>query len=153
MFLNLQALSNTYFLDVNNWNSKQGPPLNEARYGHDCATASYNGDVHVFVVGGRRNSDDYLDSMEVFNVMEERWIEDFRSTKLPVPLDSLQVVEGNSPDFLVYVVGGDSNDVPIPTIYGLSKNKQWEKIGDLKTKRYSHATINIGQYEIHCQSK
>ena len=67
----------------------------------------------------------------------------------------LQVVHANSPDFLVYVVGGaDSNDDSVSTIYGLSKNKQWEKIGDLKTKRYWHATVNIASNDIPgCPSK
>ena len=153
MFLNLQISRNTKYIDMNGWNSKQGPPLNEARRYHGCATASYKGAVHVFVVGGYNGN--RLDSMEVFNVKEERWIEDFRSTKLPVPLDSLQVVQAHSPDFLVYAVGGVSNDIlVVSTIYGLSRNKQWEKIGDLKTKRYWHATVNIASNDIPgCPSK
>ena len=71
MFLNLQRSSNTKFIDVNSWSSKQGPPMNEARSYHGCATASYKGAVHVFVVGGRNENYDRLDSMEVFNVKEE----------------------------------------------------------------------------------
>ena len=153
MFLNLQRSSNTKFIDVNSWSSKQGPSMNEARINHGCATASYKGAVHVFVVGGYNRN--YLDSMEVFNVKEERWIEDFRSTKLPVPLYGLQIVQANSPDFLVYAVGGiDSKYDPVSTIYGLNKNKQWEKIGNLGTERYDHATINSGLNAIPgCPSK
>ena len=129
--------------------------MNEARSSHGCATASYNGAVHVFVVGGfKGNYNERFDSMEVFNVMEERWIDDFRSTKLPVPLSTLQVVHAHSPDFLVYAVGGmDSNGNTVSTIHGLNKDKQWEKIGDLKTKRESHSTVNIGSNPIHCQSE
>ena len=152
MFLNLQWSRNTHYLNVNNWKSKQGPPMNEVRRLHGCATASYKGVAHVFVVGGYNGNK--LDSMEVFNVKDKRWIDDFRSTKLTVPLTRLQVVHANSPDFLVYAVGGrDSNYDPVSTIYGLRKNKQWEKIGDLKTKRSNHATINIETNPIPCQSK
>ena len=154
MFLNLQALSNTKYIDVNSWSSKQGPPMNEARYDHGCATASYKDEVHVFVVGGT-NENGYSDSMEVFNVMEEKWINDFQNTILPVPLYDLQVVPAHSPEYFVYTVGGaDLNGNSISTIYGLNKNKQWEKIGDLKTKRFGHATVNYASNDIpKCQCK
>ena len=127
--------------------------MNKSRRLHGCATASYKGSVHVFVVGGWNGNK--LDSMEVFNVKEERWIDDFRNSKLPVPLSGLQVVRANSPNFLVYAVGGqDFNYKTVSTIYGLNNKKQWEKIGDLNTKRYSHATVNVGSNEIQgCQSK
>ena len=154
-FFDLKYSSNTKYIDVNNWSSKQGPPMNEAKRDHGCATASYKGAAHVFVVGGYNGNYESLDSMEVFNVTEERWIDDFRSTKLPFPLAYLQVVHANSPDFLVYAVGGrDSNLSPVSTIYGLNKHKQWKKIGDLKTKRNTHATINSGLNAIPgCPSK
>lgn len=134
--------------------SAQGPFMNEARFAHGCATASYNGSLHVFVVGGKQKGENRLSSMEVFNINEERWIDDFRSSNLPVPLSHFQVVQANSPKYFVYAVGGRAPNHPnqVSTIYGLNYSKQWEKIGDLESKRYSHATINIGSHDIpDCQ--
>ena len=146
----LQISNRTTFLNTNTWDSVPGPPMNTARSLHGCATASYNGSLHVFVVGGMNDSSDNhapsLDTIEVFNVNKEKWIKDFRTTKLPQPLEGHQVVQASSPNFFVYAVGGSNQGVTFSsTIYGLDRSKQWEKIGDLDTERYFHATINIGQ--------
>ena len=139
---------------MNNGNSVHGPPMNEARINHGCATANYNGSDHVFVVGGMGDRIPELDSMEVFNVNEGKWIDAFRSANLPVPLSFPQVVEANSPNYIVYAVGGYGPYGSVSTIYGLNYSKQWEKIGNLDIVRSSHATINIKSDEIQgCQSK
>ena len=127
-----------------------------ARFGHGCATTSYRGSVHVFVVGGKESGYLGLDSMEVFSINEERWINDFYLKRLPEPLYFLQVVEAHSPDFLVYTVGGyDSGyNSPVSTMYGLTNNKRWVEIGDLKTRRSQHATISVESNDFQgCQSK
>ena len=116
--------------------------MNTARRLHGCATASYNGSLHVFVVGGIHVK--FLDTIEVFNVNKEKWIDVFRSTKLLFPLAGHQVVRASSPNFFVYAVGGWNTSSSLSTIYGLDRSKQWKKIGDLDTERYFHATINIG---------
>ena len=116
--------------------------MNTARRLHGCATASYNGSLHVFVVGGIHVK--FLDTIEVFNVNKEKWINDFRATKLPQPLEGHQVVQASSPKFFVYAVGGSNISYSSSTIYGLNSSKEWERIGDLDTERYFHATINIG---------
>ena len=128
---------------MNDGNSVHGPPMNEARYRHGCATAYYNGSDHVFVVGGYgpwgEGGYSIFDSMEVFNVNEGKWINAFQSANLPVPLANLQVVEAKSPNYFVYAVGGLKKftvDSSVSTIYGLNYRKQWEKIGLLLGVEY-----------------
>lgn len=143
---------------MNDGNSVHGPPMNEARINHGCATANYKGSDHVFVVGGDgpRGEVGYstFDSLEVFNVNKGKWINAFRSANLPVPLASLQVVEAKSPNYLVYAVGGLGFEGIVSTIYGLNYSKQWEKIGNLANIRCAHTTINMGSSDIPgCQGK
>ena len=139
---------------MNHGNSVRGPPMKEARYVHGCATAHYNGSDHVFVVGGEGHWGSKFDSIEVFNVNEGKWIDAFRSANLPVPLAFPQVVEANSANYFVYAVGGRGNLGGVSTIYGLNYSKQWEKIGNLATKRFYHTTINMGSNDIPgCQGK
>ena len=116
--------------------------MNQARYWHGCATTSYKGIKSVFAVGGYDENYNKLDSFEILNVKENKWTS--QSSKLPKKLYGLQVVPANSPQYLLYVVGGaDENWNPQSEIYGLTKNLKWEKLGNLSIGRYSHASVSI----------
>ena len=115
--------------------------MNQARRSHGCAKASMNGLDNVISVGGIDENFDTLDSLETFKVKENKWIR--QSSKLPIPLYGLQAIRANSPQYLVYVTGGQNSNGYQPTIYGLRYNLKWILIGNLTTKRSYHSSVNL----------
>ena len=114
--------------------------MNRARQNHGCSVANFKGSLTVFVVGGW-NGNDYIDSVEVFNVKDDKW-KTF-SSKLPVPLYDLQVVPARCLKYHMYAVGGIGDWGVKTTIYGLNKNEEWEHVDDLQHARQKHSTINM----------
>ena len=118
-----------------------GPLMNQARRSHGCAKASMNGIDNVISVGGIDENFNSLDSLETFKVKDNKWIR--QSTKLPMPLFGLQAIRANSPQYLVYVTGGQNSNGYQPIIYGLRYNMRWILIGNLTIKRSFHASFNV----------
>ena len=116
--------------------------MNQARRSHGCAKASMNGLDNVISVGGIDENFNTLDSLETFKVKENKWIR--QSSKLPIPLYGLQAIRANSPQYLVYVTGGQNSNGYQPTIHGLRYNLKWTLIGNLTTKRSYHSSVNLG---------
>ena len=115
--------------------------MKQARNGHGCALANFKGSMAVFVVGGYSYGN-YLDSVEVLNLKENKW--KALSSRLPFPLGSLKVVAARSPMYHIYAVGGKKGKrEPVATIYGMNKSEKWDHVGDLKLARWGHSTINM----------
>lgn len=116
--------------------------MNQARSFHGCATTTVNGEQQIIVAGGYDENDNTLDSVEKFNLKENRWT--LHSSKLPRAIVGLQLVHAHSPKYLVYAIGGtDKNGNKQATIYGLRKNMNWTLVGNLTSKRPFHASVNV----------
>ena len=115
--------------------------MNQARYTHGCTVANFKGSLTVFVAGGYTYDGGYLDSVEVLDLKDDQW--KTLPSKLPVPLDNLQVLSARSLKYHIYAVGGYSNQGVVATIYGLNKSEEWEHVDDLKQARSHHSTINM----------
>ena len=116
--------------------------MNKARKVHGCARSSINGEQQIIVAGGIDEYGDRLDTFETLSIKDNEW--KLHSSKLPTALAYLQLVHGNSPDYLVYAIGGsDKNYNPQATIYGLRTNMTWTLVGNLISKREYHASVNV----------
>ena len=114
--------------------------MNEIRRWHGCTTTTSGNSKVVLVVGGY-DENNYLDTMEMYDPLKNEW--KLKSTRLPLPLYGLQVVNSHSLNYLAYAIGGDGNVDYQTAIYGLSRTEKWELVGNLKQKRYIHASLNI----------
>ena len=118
--------------------------MNEKREGHGCVMSTYNGSDSVFVVGGRKGvgGNDDLNTMEIYNSKQKKWV--LQTSKLPFPLEGLQVIHATFPGYHVYVAGGDRRRLGTTSaIYGFTTNNEWKMIGNLTFKRYRHVSLNI----------
>ena len=116
--------------------------MNQARYRHGCATSTIKEEQEIIVVGGEDENDNSINSFETFNAKENKWTQ--HSSKLPTALSNLQLVHANSPEYLVYAIGGrDESYNAQATIYGLRTNMEWTPVGNLNSKRSNHASINV----------
>ena len=121
--------------------------MNGVRYDHGCAVSQYNGSPTVFVVGGRDEWGSYLDTVEMLNIQERKeWI--VLNSRLPRPVVSLQVVTSHSSKYFIYTIGGHGNGDDRTEIYGLNQTFDWELVGNLAQKCYSHVSLNVEQNEI-----
>ena len=122
--------------------------MNEIRQSHGCTTTYLDNSKVVLVVGGY-DENNYLDTMEMYDPLKNEW--KVHSTRLPLPLQGLQVVNSHSLNRLAYAIGGfgfGGSQVGSQTaIYGLSRTEKWELVGNLKQKRYYHASLNIKSNE------
>ena len=114
--------------------------MNEIRYSHGCTTTIFGNSKVVLVVGGD------LDTMEMYDPLKNEW--KLKSTRLPLPLSALQVVNSHSLNYLAYIIGGGGNIGQEKTIYGLSKTVEWKLVGNLKQKRRYHSSLNIRANDI-----
>lgn len=66
----------TWIIDPsNNFNLREGPPLNERRYYHSCGKMEINGKVILVVAGGGGGFGGYLDSVELMDpASDQGWI-------------------------------------------------------------------------------
>ena len=66
----------TWIIDPsNNFNLREGPPLNEKRYYHSCGKMEINGKVILVVAGGGGGFGGYLDSVELMDpASDQGWI-------------------------------------------------------------------------------
>ena len=116
--------------------------MNQARYRHGCATLTIKEEQQIIVAGGLDENQNSLNSFEIFNAKENKWTQ--HSSKLPTALRSLQVIHANSPEYLVYAIGGiNERNNDQATIYGLRTNMEWTLVGNLISKRSSHASVNV----------
>ena len=116
--------------------------MRQARYNHGCATSTIKEEQEIIVVGGKDENDNEINSFETFNAKENKWTQ--HSSKLPMALSNLQLVHANSPEYLVYAIGGrDERYNDQATIYGLRTNMEWTLVGNLISKRSSHASVNV----------
>ena len=98
--------------------------------------------LSIIVAGGLDENQNSLNSFEIFNAKENKWTQ--HSSKLPTALRSLQVIHANSPEYLVYAIGGiDEINNYQATIYGLRTNMEWTLVGNLTSKRSNHASVNV----------
>ena len=83
-----------------------------------------------------------MNSFEIFDAKKNKWTQHF--SKLPTALKSSQVIHANSPEYLVYAIGGkNKNYDEQATIYGLRTNMNWTLVGNLISKRGWHASVNV----------
>ena len=116
--------------------------MNQARYRHGCATTTTKGEQEIIVVGGQDENYNLLNTFEIFNPKENKWTQ--HSSKLPTALYHLTVVHANSPEYLVYAIGGmDKNNKIQANIYGLRTNMEWTLVGNLMSKRSAHTSVNV----------
>ena len=116
--------------------------MNQARVHHGCATTTTKGEQEIIVVGGTDENFNVLNTFEIFNPKENKWTQ--HSSKIPTALRYLTVVHANSPEYLVYAIGGtDENRERQATIYGLRTNMEWTLVGNLSSKRWRHASVNV----------
>ena len=113
--------------------------MNEVRKDHGCAATIFGTSKVALVVGGN-NRNGFLDTMEMYDSNE--WT--LHSTRLPLPRFYLQIVNSYSLNYLVYAIGGYGRPGDVQgEIYGLNKTEKWELVGNMKQKRYMHASLNI----------
>ena len=119
--------------------------MNKDRVWHGCTTTIIGTSKVVLVVGGYNRG--ALNTMEMYNPLKNEWT--LHSTRLPLRLIHLQVVNSHSLNYLVYVIGGEGSDTEEKryedhsAIYGLNKTEKWELVGNLQQKRHYHASLNI----------
>ena len=86
---------------------------------------------------------------------ENRWT--LSGSQLPIPLKQFQVVVANSPDFIIYAVGGFSESTQgnlnkktvNKKIYALTKkNDFWQEVASLKVGRSDQTTINFPLHDL-----
>ena len=120
--------------------------MNQARYFHGCATLTIKEEQQIIVAGGSDENRNPLNSFEIFDAKKNKWTQ--HSSKLPTALKSSQVIHANSPEYLVYAIGGeregeDESNYAQATIYGLRTNMNWTLVGNLISKRGWHASVNV----------
>ena len=118
--------------------------MNEIRRWHGCTTTTSGNSKVVLVVGGNDGNKN-LDTMEMYDPLKNEW--KLHSTRLPLPLYGLQMINSHSLNYLAYVTGGYANGETQTAIYGLSRAEKWELVGNLKQKRYKNASLNIKSNE------
>ena len=84
---------------------------------------------------------------------EKRWT--LSGSQLPIPLKHFQVVVANSPHYIIYAVGGETNIYVGSTkkknkkIYALTKkNDFWQEVASLKVGRSDQTTINFPLHDL-----
>ena len=116
--------------------------MNEIRLYHGCTTTIFGTSNVVLVVGGNNIDDiEQWNTMEMYHPMKNEWT--LHSSRLPLPLTDLQVVNSHSLNYIAYAIGGYSNGEAQSAIYGLSRTEEWELVGNLEQKRNGHASLNI----------
>ena len=131
----------TKFLIIGTWTFTDGPPMKEKRRYHGCTTTIFGASKVVLVVGGYRSGNTW-DTMEMYHPLKNEWT--LHSTRLPLPLHGLQVVNSHSLNYFAYAIGGSQGGSGRQTaIYGLSRTENWELVGNLKQKHAFHASMTI----------
>ena len=127
--------------------------MNEAREGHGCTTTTINGLKTVLVVGGRDQYLTPLKTMELYDTSTNEW--KIHSWFLPNELEDLQVLHSRSLKYFAYLIGGYYQwDYDKPesraqsAIYGWNRKLKWELVGNLKQKRYAHASLNLRKNDL-----
>lgn len=143
--MNKQRTRATKFLSIDTWSFTDGPPMNYVRSRHGCTTTFFGNSKVVVVVGGN-NGYISLNTMEMYNPLKNEWI--FHSAKLPLALFGLQVVDSHSLNYFAYAIGGEAITGNQTAIYGLSRNENWELVGNLEQKRVYHASLIIKNNDI-----
>ena len=67
--------------------------------------SSYDGSDSIFVVGGQDENFQSLNTMEIYNMKKNKWI--LQTSKLPFPLKGMQVIHAYSPEYHIYMAGGE----------------------------------------------
>ena len=111
--------------------------MNHPRYWHGCAfvpSTEENEDQVVVVAGYRSDS-----TVEYLSTNSKEWM---LKESVPLSLWGNAVTKANSPDYLVFSVGGYSSG-GINRIYGLSNTNKWEVVANLKSSRYYHSSLKV----------
>lgn len=91
---------------------------------------------------------------------EKRWT--LSGSQLPIPLKQFQVVVANSPEFIIYAIGGfneftqgNLNKKTVSKkIYALTKKERsfehdfWQQVASLKAERSDQTTINFPLHDL-----
>ena len=112
--------------------------MNHPRYWHGCAfvSSTEEGEGQVVVVAGD-GSDSTVESL---STNSKEWM---LKESVPLSLYGNAVTKANSPDYLVFSVGGRSASGDIKAIYGLSHTNKWEVVANLKNSRSFHSSCNV----------
>lgn len=119
--------------------------MNHARYYHGCAfvPSTEKSEDQVVVVGGFQGGPT-VESLSTNN--EKVW-----RPKENVPLPGLvwhAVTNAISPNYLLFTVGDGFSGAGSGAIYGLTHSNKWELVGNLRSKRYFHTSLNLPRKDI-----
>ena len=112
--------------------------MNHPRYCHGCAfvPSTEDSEDQVVVVAGY-GSDSTVESL---STNSNEWM---LKESVPLSLYGNAVTKANSPDYLVFSVGGRSASGDMKAIYGLSHTNRWEVVANLKNSRSFHSSCNV----------
>ena len=120
------------------------PRMRHLRSDHGCVTIAGNEKRAggVFVVGGGFG----ISSVEFLESGSNEW------TKVGEPpeydLQYHAVTPANSPEYLLYTVGGQSGNKKVRKIYGLTHSFSWKHVASLLKERRQHTSLNLNQNDI-----
>ena len=116
--------------------------MNHPRYCHGCAfvPSTEDSEDQVVVVAGY-GSDSTVESL---STNSNEWM---LKESVPLSLYGNAVTKANSPDYLLYSIGGYSSGA-INRIYGLSNTNMWEVVANLTNPRYYHSSLSLRKEDI-----
>lgn len=112
--------------------------MNHPRDGHGCAfvPSTEESDDQVVVVAGV-GSDSTVESL---STNSNEWM---LKESVPLSLPYNEVTKANSPEYLLYSIGGYSSGMYINKVYGLSNTNKWEVVENMTNSRSFHSSLNV----------